>query len=81
MICEKCKELGVTSKMFLSGGSVTRAGTNSYYDENGKYHYHNSNVSTTSFNCSNGHSGIIKSTNSSSCECIKGNKRYIYTIK
>jgi hypothetical protein len=79
MICEKCNELGLTSKLFLDGGcSVTCIGINGYYDDTGKYHYHDSNITTISFKCSNGHYGTIKSTDSSSCGCVTGNKQFIY---
>ncbi len=61
MICEKCKEQGLKSRVSEMGCSKTLLGYRPFYDENGKRHYHNPNVTTTSYKCSNGHSWETKS--------------------
>lgn len=64
MICPKCKELGLKSKVY--GGNVgfsTCAGWQPYYDEEGIHHSHNPNSNTSSLYCSNGHRIVISSSN------------------
>lgn len=69
MICPKCKEEGNTSKVYSGYGMTTCAGTMSYYDEQGKYHYHDSNITTSQATCSNGHRITMKSSSKcSSCD-------------
>lgn len=55
MICEQCKAEGKTSTVIEGMNSTTAAGYTPYYDEGGKYHYHNPNVTIYAYRCSNGH--------------------------
>lgn len=72
MICPRCKELGLKSKIYDSG-STTVMCCPAYYDEDGKYHVHDTNMSTTTMSCSNGHRLMV--TLGRSCpNCDWGNK-------
>ena len=76
MICSKCKEMG--QKSTISGGSGYRTAMYfaPYYDEDGKYHYHNGNICTSHYTCSKGHS--IKIIDSSKCpSCDFGHEQTI----
>jgi len=58
MICPKCKELGLKSKVFVGMSTSTLmyfAPYYDYYDEDGNYHYDDPNIHTTGYSCSNGH--------------------------
>ena len=61
MKCEKCVEAGLKSTINAPLGCfVTAMGYYRYYDEEGKYHSHNPNVSTSEYSCSQGHIWIQK---------------------
>ena len=72
MICEVCRKEGKTSKVFSGMGSVTLAYCPPFYDEKGKYHNHDSNITTTNCHCSNGHHWVEKNQNV--CWCGWPNK-------
>ena len=42
-------------KRFECAGMRTRLPVQSFYDPEGKYHVHDGNTTTTSYNCTNGH--------------------------
>lgn len=67
MICPQCKAEDM--KSCVSAGMMTRTllYCPSYWDESGKEHAHDSNVTTTEYRCSNGHAWTEKS--SGSCWC------------
>ena len=67
MICATCKAEGKTSRVFARGGSTTAAYYQPFYDEDGKYHHHDGNVRTASFECSNGHRWTEQSMGSCWC--------------
>ena len=67
MICETCKAEGKTSRVFDRGGSTTCAYYQPFYDENGKWHNHDGNITTTGYECSNGHRWTVESTGSCWC--------------
>lgn len=68
MICIRCKEEGLKSKVFENGpGQMTLAYCPPFYDEDGKYHNHDSNHHTNNFLCSNGHLFVTKMTGSCWC--------------
>lgn len=56
MKCQKCVEQGLESKVYVGTTMTTLAYSAPFYDENGRYHYHNPNTTTTEYRCSNGHS-------------------------
>ena len=60
MKCPKCGELGLKSRVQSKGGTSTLLGTNGWYDEDGNYHYHDGNTTTTVFFCSEGHTFVIR---------------------
>ena len=68
MICSECLELGLKSKVYVGCGSTTLAYSEPFYDEDGRYHNHNPNITTTEYSCSNGH----KWTESSNYRCWCG---------
>ncbi len=55
MICEECKSEVLKSKVYEGITTCTDMYCQPYYDENGKYHHHDLNTSTTFYTCSNGH--------------------------
>ena len=55
MICPQCKAEDKKSRVWLGHTMSTSAGYSSHYDEDGHYHSHDPNRSTTSYSCSNGH--------------------------
>ena len=61
--CPKCKELGLTSKIFLYGGTSTLLGHSAFYDESGDLHLHDPNWFTQGAECSNKHKLVISKLN------------------
>lgn len=55
MKCPECVKEGKKSRVTPSGGPVTAMYCAPYYDEDGAYHHHDRNLSTTNYSCSNGH--------------------------
>lgn len=60
MKCPKCVEEGKKSTLHGGHGMVTALYCPSYYDEEGVYHHHDMNTTTSSYHCSNGHKMIIR---------------------
>lgn len=67
MICPNCKKEGKRSKVTSFGGSVTLMGWQPFWDEDGKAHYHDPNIHSSQYNCSNGHTW--KESKGGSCWC------------
>jgi hypothetical protein len=74
--CYFCQQDGKTSRLTVGGGSTTLSCTQSYYDENGIYHYHDSNWHTSSYSCSNGHYYQIREIKGCSA-CGKQSRYYL----
>jgi hypothetical protein len=55
MICPECSVEGRKSKVYPGLSTVTLMASAPYYDEDGEYHDHDPNITTTRFACSNGH--------------------------
>lgn len=56
MICQECKKQGNTSKVYGGNtGFVTAMAVHSYYDEEGREHFHDPNTTTINYHSSNGH--------------------------
>lgn len=69
MICERCKEQGLKSRIYGGVGYTTAMYCQPYYDEDGKYHHHDMNSSSSHYNCSNGHSFTVSHEKScSNCD-------------
>lgn len=73
MKCPHCVEKNLKSSIQKAdAGHTTALSCPPYYDEEGKYHYHDSNVETSNYQCSNGHRFTKKRTGS--CWCGWGKK-------
>jgi len=55
MKCPQCQQEGKKSIITIGFSTTTLMSTHAYYDEDGKYHFHNPNITTTEYSCSNGH--------------------------
>jgi hypothetical protein len=61
MRCHYCKQEGKKSSLHDLGSSTTLiGGAQSYWDSDGKKHYHDYNTTTTSYMCSEGHRYLEK---------------------
>lgn len=80
MICPKCKEENKKSKLYIGIGTTTTAGgMPPYYDEEGKYHYHDPNATTSNYSCSNGHNFFVsKVKECSACDYGKASEKITY---
>ncbi len=67
MKCPECVKEGKKSVVVEGGSRSTLVHCAPYYDEDGNYHYHDRNVTTTSMSCSNGHRWEHKFTGSCWC--------------
>lgn len=67
MFCPECQEQGLRSEVYPGMTTRTLAYCQPFYDEEGNYHHHDSNVSTTEFSCSNDHSWETYRTGSCWC--------------
>ena len=66
MICPKCVELGFKSCVTVGNTFSTAMHCVPYYDEEGKFHRHDTNNVSRTYTCSNGHA--IKEVLGRSCE-------------
>lgn len=56
MICEKCKQAGLASRVYPPTASVVTCMSHQpFYDEAGAYHSHDPNRRSEAWSCSNGH--------------------------
>lgn len=55
MKCPTCIEDGQKSKVFDRGSRRTMLNNSTWYDEEGNVHHHDTNITTTGYECSNGH--------------------------
>ena len=67
MICSQCKKEGKKSKVYPGVGMVTAMYCPPFYDEDGRFHNHDGNITTQEYACSNGHKWAAEV--SSSCWC------------
>ena len=67
MICEKCHEEGKKSNVYEGISGITAMYCQPYYDEQGRRHNHDMNITTIQFRCSNNHEWSKQS--SGSCWC------------
>ena len=67
MICPVCEKMGLKSKVFSNGSSVTLMGYSPYYDEDGQFHNHDPNRITMDYHCSNDHVFVIRKRHSCTC--------------
>jgi hypothetical protein len=62
MKCPECVKLGKSSTFHTNGGTFRTAAASGtpYWDEEGKMHTHDYNVSTSFYSCSEGHNLVRK---------------------
>lgn len=68
MICNECQKEGLQSKVFPGHGSCTLMGVYVFFDEGGKKHVHDPNITTMGYSCSNGHKWAEKERRTCWCE-------------
>lgn len=56
MICPTCASEGQKSRVYPGASFTTAMGAHQFYDEDGRYHFHDPNTAYTQYRCSNGHS-------------------------
>lgn len=67
MKCPTCVAEGKRSKVFVGPSTSTCMSGASFYDEDGRPHFHDPNTTTTEYRCSNDHTW--KETVSAKCWC------------
>jgi hypothetical protein len=72
--CPFCNVDGIKSRVNVGGSMSTAMGANGYYDEEGKYHYHDPNKRSTEYSCSQGHRWI-ESRSSPCSHCDFGHEK------
>ena len=55
MKCPECVKNNQKSTMSVGASMTTLMYSAPFYDEEGRYHSHNPNTTTTEYSCSNGH--------------------------
>lgn len=60
--CPVCVQRGYKTVVTEGANFTTLLASYPYYDENGKYHFNNPNVTTTSFSCASGHTFSVSSS-------------------
>lgn len=66
MKCPTCETEGQLSRVDLSRGRTTLFSPETYYDEDGDYHNHDTNSTTYQWRCSRGHRG--RATTRQACQ-------------
>lgn len=62
MKCTECVQSGQRSKVFDRGGTRTlMGGRGTFFGEDGERHHHDPNITTSGYECSNGHMWAVKS--------------------
>lgn len=79
MKCPVCVEKGLKSNVYVGMSTSTLMYCTPYYDEDGKYHNHDSNTHTTNYSCSHGHTWA-ESNNGSCPSCDFGKDSHKITI-
>ena len=67
VICPQCKKEGKKSMVYPYVAFKTLMYCAPFYDPEGRFHIHDSNVTTTEYSCSNGHEWTEKT--SGECWC------------
>jgi hypothetical protein len=67
MKCPECVKEGKRSQVMPSGSSSTLMYCQPFYDEDGNYHNHDCNVTTTLYRCTEGHEWTEDTTGSCWC--------------
>ena len=64
--CSQCAKENKKSSVYIGSSWSTLMNSTSFYDKEGRYHYHDPNITTTGYRCSNGHEWSID-TGGSQC--------------
>ena len=72
MKCPECVKEGERSCVYPGMSTTTCMGGQRYYDEDGRLHVHDPNVTTSEFSCSRGHKWTTKQQHGTCwCETVK----------
>lgn len=75
MKCPVCSEKSMKSSVYVGMSTSTLMYCPPYYDEDGKYHSHDSNIHSTNYSCTKGHQWSESSTGTCpSCDFGKDSK-------
>ena len=66
-LCPECQAAGLKSMVYPGMGWTTLVYCQPHYDENGRYHHHDSNTTRSEMKCSQGH--VWQEATSGSCWC------------
>ena len=67
--CPECVKAGKRSRVTVGASSSTLLGAPPFYDEEGRYHSPDPNVTTTQYTCSEGHKWSNSWSNSTRSKC------------
>lgn len=67
MKCKECELLNLSSHVMVVCSMTTSMHCDPFYDNDGKYHFHDLNINTIDYECNNGHS--FKEKTSGFCWC------------
>lgn len=66
--CPECQKAGLKSRIYPDAYvDTTDMLVHAFYDEHGRRHYHDSNITTRGYKCSNGH--VWSEQTTGSCWC------------
>lgn len=68
MKCPRCIEESQKSKVYVGISTSTLLHSPPFYDEEGRFHYHDPNTTTTHYSCSNDHDWQESACNKCWCE-------------
>ncbi len=80
MTCPHCEKLGLTSTLRQNGGAIIGQDPkliDYFFDKDGKEHGHNSNSTTVSYACSEGHVFTVKQWPKCWCGWMAGEETVI----
>lgn len=81
MICPECKKQGLKSKVYPGSSTRTLMYCPPFYDEEGRYHHHDSNITATEYSCSRGHKWTEETTGSCWCGWPEETKKIDKTLQ
>ena len=68
MKCPECVQNNQKSRVKVGYSTCTLLKFTSFYDEDGNYHNHDPNTTTTHYSCSNGHTWVGRVQNKCWCQ-------------
>jgi hypothetical protein len=73
MKCPECVQNNQKSRVAVGGSTRTLLGFTPFYDEDGNYHNHDPNTTSTQYSCSNGHTWVEKTQHKCWCQTEETN--------